>query len=311
MRLPPIDHHGQQVAPRHVLIAAGLSPYRLRSAVASGRWQEPLPGVFVSHTGSLTRIERWHAALYCAGEHAVLSHRTALLAWGARIDEARAARRVAGVRGEFARGGEGGMVEVTAPHGRHLQSRNFVVVHQSRRPVDQGWMVDRLAVAPPARAAIDVAISATRRNDVDHVIAEVLQRNLCTVTSLEEQAALLARRLSPWLAAAIGDARRGMRSVGEADLRRALELVGAPEPEWGAQIDTPMGTYFVDALWRRQRVAAEADGAQFHLSAKDWAADLRRQNALQGVGLTMFRYPVRRLRADPLACGLELLRAVA
>jgi hypothetical protein len=200
---------------------------------------------------------------------------------------------------------------VTVPHGRHLRSVNFVVVHQSRRPVEPGWIIDRLPVAPPARAAIDVAISSTRRSDVDHVIADVLQRNLCTVNDLEEQASLLARRLNPWLLSAIGDARRGMRSVGEADLRRALELAQVPEPEWGAAIDTPSGTYFVDAYWRKKRVAAEADGATFHLSARNWSYDLRRQNDIQGVGVTLFRYPVRRLRDEPLVCGLEMLERVA
>jgi len=102
-----------------------------------------------------------------------------------------------------------------------------------------------------------------------------------------------------------------MRSVGEADLRRAVLLAGLPEPEWGAAIETLSGTYFVDAYWRRHRVAAEADGAAFHLSASDWASDLRRQNALQSARVTLFRFPVRRLRAEPLECALELAPHVA
>jgi hypothetical protein len=201
---------------------------------------------------------------------------------------------------------EGGLVEVTTPHGRHLRSRGFVVVHQSRRPVGEGHLVDRLPVTSPARAAVDVAVTSVRRPDVDHVIADVLQRDLCSVPQLEEEAAILGRRLTPWLRQALRDARRGMRSVGEADLRRVLELAGLPEPEWGAAIDTDAGTYFVDAYWRKKRVAVEADGAAFHLSAGDWSADLRRQNAIQGAGVTLFRFPVRRLRAEPMICGLEL-----
>jgi hypothetical protein len=311
VQLPPIDRGGQQVAPRQALLDAGLTNYRLRTAASSGRWQQPLPGVFVSHSGPLTRRERWTAALLYAGAGAVLSHRSALLAWGARIEESRRAPRVAGVRGDYVTLPEGGLVEVTAPHGRHLRSRGFVVVHQSRRPVDEGFAVDRLPVASPARAAVDVAISSLRRSDVDHVIADVLQRSLCSVPDLEEQTALLGRRPTMWLLQALGDARRGMRSVGESDLRRALQMAGLPEPEWGAAIETPSGTYFVDAYWRRQRVAAEADGAAFHLSASDWASDIRRQNALQGARVVLFRFPVRRLRAEPMACGLELAAHVA
>jgi very-short-patch-repair endonuclease len=66
------------------------------------------------------------------------------------------------------------------------------------------------------------------------------------------------------------------------------------------------GRFFVDALWRHRGVAVEADGSAFHLSAEDWAADLVRRNALHGVGLVLLRFPVRRLRAEPQACGAEL-----
>jgi hypothetical protein len=293
------------------LLGHGLTSYRLRNAVTSGRWQEPLPGVFVSHSGPLTRQERWHAALYFAGPSAALSHRSALVAWGGKAEELTVRRRAAGVRGDYELPAEGGLVEVTVPQGHHLRSRGFVVVHQSRRPVADDFAVGRLRVCPPARAAVDVALTATRRRDVDHVVADVLQRALCTVPDLESEAALLGRRLTSWLRQTISDARRGMRSVGEADLRRAILLAKVPEPEWGAAIDTPAGTYFVDAYWREAKVAAEADGATFHLSANDWSSDLTRQNAIQGAGVRLFRFTVRRLRAAPLACGLELLPLVA
>jgi very-short-patch-repair endonuclease len=311
VQMPEVRHRGLPVASRDALRALGLSNYRLRTAVASGRWQEALPDVFVAHSGPLTRRERWSAALCYAGPGSVLSHRSALAAWGARVEEARPAVRVAGVRGRYAAPEEGGLVEITVPHGRHVRSRAFVVVHQSRRPVAEGYAVDRLPLAPPARAAVDVAGTSTRRGDVDHVIADVLQRRLATVPELEEQAALLGRRLTPWLCQALADARRGMRSVGESELRRAISSARVPEPEWGASIDTRDGTYFVDAYWRAPRVAVEADGSAFHLSAEDWARDLRRQNAIQEAQVTLFRYPVRRLRADPLGCGLEILRLVA
>jgi len=234
-----------------------------------------------------------------------------MVAWGARVHELTSPVRAAGVRGDYELPREGGLVEVTVPQGHHLRSRGFVVVHQSRRPVAEEIRVGRWPVCPPARAAVDVALTSTRRADVDHVIADVLQRGLCAVRDLEEEAARLGRRLTPWLRQAIEDARRGMRSVGEADLRRALELAGVPEPEWGAAIETPSGTYFVDAYWREKRIAVEADGAEFHLSAGDWQADLVRQNAIQGVGVTLYRYPVRRLRADPWGCGSEIGRRVA
>jgi very-short-patch-repair endonuclease len=304
--LPVVDHLGRPVAHRRRLLGAGLSAYRIRTAVQGGRWQEPLPGVVVGHSGPLTRLERWQAALEYGGATAALSHRSALLALGARAAELELTPRPGGVRGRYELPPEGGLVEITAHHGRHLRSTGFVVVHQSRRPHERLVEVSGLAVSSAARAAVDVAVTSARRRDVDHVVADVLQRGLCSVPELHEQARALGRRCTPWLSDALADARRGMRSVGESDLRRVVRLVGLPEPEWNAEITTARGTYFVDALWRRQRVAAEADGAEFHLSAADWAADIRRQNAVQATGVTLFRFPVRRLRAEPYGCGSEL-----
>jgi hypothetical protein len=298
------------VAPRDLLRARGISDRRIRSALRSGRWQEPVRGIVVPHSGALTQRERWQVALAFAGPDSCLSHHSALALWGAKAQELRVARRVAGVQGDYVPLAEGGMVEVSRVHGQHMSSHGFVVVHQSRRALEPVELCG-LRATRVARAATDVAITATRRRDVDHVIADVLQRGLCAVRDLEEEAARLGRYLTPWLRQALDDAKRGMRSVGEADLRRALELAGVPEPEWNAAIETPSGTYFVDAYWRKRRVAVEADGAEFHLSAGDWQADLRRQNAIQGVDVRLYRYPVRRLRAEPFACGCEIGRYVA
>ena len=240
-----------------------------------------------------------------AGRSGCLSHRSALVLAGARVDELAAARRVAGVRGRYVDPPEGGLVEVSVPHGRHLRSSGFVVVHQTRRPLEPVNLSGLLATSP-ARAAVDVAITARRRSDVDHVISNVLQRRLAVVDDLVAETRALGRRATPWLRAAVHDACRGMRSVGESDLRRVVVAAGLPEPEWNAEVLTSAGRYFLDALWREHGVAAEADGAEFHLSAEDWSRDLIRQNAIHGIGIRLMRFTVRRLRASPVACGLEL-----
>lgn len=74
-------------------------------------------------------------------------------------------------------------------------------------------------------------------------------------------------------------------------------------------METARGTVWVDAYWRRQRLAAEADGAAFHLSADDWQRDLERQNAILGAGVRVLRFAVRRLRAQRGACGTEIWAA--
>jgi very-short-patch-repair endonuclease len=298
------------VAHRRQLARAGVGAGRIRRALASGRWQEPVPGVVVGHSGPMTQRQRWLVACAHAGPEGALSHRSALAAYGAAVEEASVAPRVAGVRGRYVEPPEGGMVEVSVRHGRHLRSSGFVVVHQSRRPLA---LVERggLRLSTPPRAVVDVALTARRRADVDHVVSNALQRRLVTVEDLVEETRSLGRASTRWLRGAVADAGRGMRSVGEADLRRVVRSAGLPEPEWNAEVVTPAGRFFVDALWRGRGVAAEADGSSFHVSAQDWEADLVRQNALHGVGLVLLRFPVRRLRAEPGACGAELRVLVA
>jgi hypothetical protein len=305
-RFPP----GLTVVHRRVLRSCGVSNERIRTAVRTGRWQEPVRGVVVAHGGGLTQRERWQVALEFAGPGSCLSHHSALKLWGARTEELSPAARTAGVAGDFRGPSDGGMVEVSRPHGQHMSSHGFVVVHQSRRPLLPENM-SGLPATTAARAVIDISLSARRRADVEHAVSDALQRDLVTVEDLVGEARALGRRLGPWLRSALEDARRGMRSVGESDLRRVVVAAGLPEPEWNAPVDTPAGRFFVDALWRDRAVGAEADGREWHLNARDWTDDLRRQNALHGVGLVLLRFPVPRLRADRLACGRELAALVA
>lgn len=298
------------VARRRVLYGRGISDDRIRTALRAGRWQEPVRGVVVPHAGGLTQRERWLVALAYAGPDSALSHHSALKLWGARADEPAAGRRVAGVLGDYTPLPEGGMVEVSRAHGQHMASHGFVVVHQSRRPLEAVDLAG-LRTTGAARAVIDVALTARRRADVDHVVADALQRGLVSVDDLVLETRRAGRRATPWLKAAVADALRGMRSVGESDLRRVIVRAGLPEPEWNAPVETPLGTFFVDALWRQRRVGAEADGQAYHFSARNWADDLRRQNALHGVGLVLLRFPVRRLRFDGDACGEEIRGLVA
>jgi len=296
------------VAHRRELARLGVGKDRIRRAITAGRWQEPVPGVVVLHSGALTRRERYQVALAWAGPQGRLSHTSALRVHRARIAEPYAAVRVAGVRGHYEQPEDAGLVQICVPHGRHLASVGFVVVHQSRRPLGD-LVVDDLRTTTAARAAVDVALTADRRRDVDHVIADVLQKRLAQVEELAAEARAAGRLVTPWLRATLSEAALGVRSVGEADLRAVVRDAGLPEPEWSAPLETARGTVFLDAFWRRQRLAVEADGAAFHLSSEDWQEDLVRQNAISGEGVRVLRFAVRRLRAQRKACAAEIWAA--
>ncbi len=296
------------MAHRRDLASLGVGKDRIRRSVLAGRWQEPLQGVVVLHSGALTRRERHLAALAWAGPRGRLSHTSALLLHRARVTEPFAPRRVAGVRGRYDQPEDAGLVQVSVPHGRHLASAGFVVVHQSRRPLGD-LVLDGLRTTTAARAAIDVALTADRRRDVDHVIADVLQKRHAQVDELIAEARSAGRLVHPWLRTALAEAALGLRSVGEADLRAVVHAAGLPEPQWNAPLPTRRGTVHLDAYWRRQLLAVEADGAAFHLSAADWEGDLLRQNAILGEGVRVLRFAVRRLRADRQGCGAEIWAA--
>ena len=297
------------VATRSELADHGITRHRVRRALESGRWLEPVPGVVVRHSGALTRRERHEVALAWAGRDGRLSHSTALWLHRSRVEEPRAARRVAGVRGDFREPADGGLIEVSVPHGRHLRSTGFVVVHQTRRPLGERT-VSGLPVTGAARAAVDVALTARRRQDVEHVVSDVLQKELTDLAELAAETRAAGRVATPWLRQTLLDATRGMRSVGESELRRVVLAAGLPEPEWNAVVATPFGEFHLDAYWRAQRVGAEADGTAFHLSARDWQADLVRQNAVHVTGIRLMRFPVPRLRTARQACGRELWAAL-
>jgi hypothetical protein len=187
----------QSVAHRRALRTAGVSNQRVRTAVRTGRSQEPLRGVVVAHGGPLTQRERWQVGLDFARPASCLSHHSALRLWGARADELPASRRTAGVAGDYTSPVEGGMVEVSRTHGPHMASHGFVVVHQSRRPL-HAVIRDGLPTTTAARAVVDVSLSARRRQDVEHAVSDSLQRAFTTVDDLFAEARAVGRRLAPW-----------------------------------------------------------------------------------------------------------------
>lgn len=280
---------GDGVAHRRALLAAGLTYGRIRRALAAGRWQSPLPGVIVAHNGPLSARQRWRAALVYAGPAAVLSHRSAAVLHGLRLDEDR--------------------VHVTVPHGKHLASAGFVVVHQARH-VSRDWRAG-LPCSSAARTVVDCAVSLRGRDDVRALVSDAVQRRIVTVSEVVAAAGAAPRQGSRHLRDALAAVVAGTRSAGEALCRDLLRKAGLPEPEWNAVVDTPLGRFRVDGLWRAAGLALEVDGARWHLDAAAWERDLRRANALQATGLRLLRFSVRQLTTEPAVVVAAIRDALA
>ncbi len=102
----------------------------------------------------------------------------------------------------------------------------------------------------------------------------------------------------------------GARSAGEAEFVRLVQRSGLPTPEFNARVETAEGSFLVDALWRDYGLGVEIDGAAWHLDVLSWERDLRRQNLVHTAGVTLLRFPVRRLRDDPAGVVDELRAAL-
>jgi hypothetical protein len=119
--------------------AVGLTEWAVRRRVATGRWDQLLPGVHKIVGAPTTDRQRVRAAQLWAGGAAVVSHRSAGWLWG--LDAM----------------GPPSSPEVTVPR-RHGPNSEFVVVHRSHILPD----VDRAEISgipctSAARSVIDIA----------------------------------------------------------------------------------------------------------------------------------------------------------
>jgi very-short-patch-repair endonuclease len=283
------DGGGGDVAGVSQMLAGGLSRHVLRTNLQRGRWQRILPGVVVLHSGPLTDAQRRLAALVYGGRGAALSHRSAAVMLGLRVVEDR--------------------VEVTVPHGRPRPATGFVLTHQAIRPL-RLVMREGLLCTEASRTVVDVACCMERRDDVRALVSDAIQRGLVTAEALCREAECVPRHSPRWLRLALDEVGLGARSAGEAEFVRLVQRSRLPLPEFNARIETAAGPFLLDALWRDHGIGVEIDGAAWHLGALSWERDLRRQNLIHAAGVTLLRFPVRRLRDDPDGVLSELRAAL-
>lgn len=281
---------GGGVAARGELAEAGFTRGRLRGAVARGAFQLPFPGVVVNHGGPLGADQLMRCALVYGGALSVLSHHTAAEIHGLSKHSSPA------------------NLALTVPNGDHRQSVAGLDIHQTTRPVS-AWYAPGLRYTHPARTVVDMALQMGSLDDVVAIVAGAVQSQQTTLRLIRHEAQRVPRRGSRLLRIALAEVGTGVRSAGEGLFLRLVRQAKLPEPELNAPVRTAAGTLYLDALWRRQRVAVEIDGRGYHLGAAAWARDLARQNRIMALGITLLRFPVRRLHTDP-GGAIDELRAL-
>jgi very-short-patch-repair endonuclease len=86
-----------------------------------------------------------------------------------------------------------------------------------------------------------------------------------------------------------------------------LRKARLPEPETNARV----GTWEVDALWRKAKLVVEIDGYTVHSTRRSFERDRRKDRDLQALGYTVLRFTWRELTDEPEAIVAAISRALA
>lgn len=269
-----------------------LSRGQIRWRVESGRWQRPCKGALVAHSGRLTELQTLRVALIAAGPGAALGGLTA--AW---LD---------GFRGfGDADPFEERPIHILVPCSRKRRTefpfRNMRLhystaltgldVHPTRDPRRTRM----------ARSLVDAASWRATDRGAMAILAAGMQQGKTRPDDLRD---VLDRRKTLYrrglMYEVIADVEGGAQALSELDFTRlVVRRFGLPEPTRQAAKRDGLGRRrWIDAVWERQKVMVEIDGAQ-HVGPLEQWDDMERDNDFNADGYRVLRFPAWLVRRDP------------
>jgi very-short-patch-repair endonuclease len=270
------------VITRAEALQCGVSDRALHCRIQpGGPWQRILPGVYVTSTGPPGRDQHLMAALLYAGEGSIITGQAALHHYKISVPDDR-------------------RVDVVIPISRRRSSRQFVVVHRTRRMPARYATVGPIQFASPARAVADAALGLVRLSDVRAIAASAVQRDWCTVPALAAEVDAGPHRGAALLRQALAELEDGIRSAAEADLRILLKRAHLPAPLYNAKLY--LGDQLIavpDVWWPRAGLVVEVDSREWHLSPDHWERTMRRHDRLTALGLLVLHFSPRQIRTEP------------
>lgn len=257
-----------------------------------GPWQRLLPGVIMLRNGAPGQQQLLGGAVRYAGPQAVI---TGL--WAARLH---------GLK----RMPEPDKVHVLLPHDHKRVSSGFVVVERTTR-MPEPRRRHGFVVAEAARAVLDATRRMTRRDLVEELIAESVQRGHTTPDRLRKELEAGSCRGTALPRAALQIVEMGARSTAEGDAIRLSAGAGLPQPQWNPSLRTRSGLILPtpDGWFDDVGLAWEIDSLDYHLSPQDYDRTLRRHAILTGVGITVLHTLPSRLRRERQTVTEELRAA--
>jgi hypothetical protein len=245
-------------------------------------------GVYAVGHRRLTLEAAWLAAVYAAGDGAVLSHRSAAALWALGVPP-------------------NGPVEVTSQLGKAISSG--VRAHQSCIAPDEIVERRRIPVTTVARTLLDLAAVASGAEASEAFRAAEAKR-LITADALD--AALRrhpGRRGNATVRAILKDAGYGhgiRRSRLEARFATFLRRHGFPAPARNVWMGVGPIEIEADCLWAEQRLIVELDSRTFHDTDSAFENDRARDRTLKVHGWTVVRVTWRHLEKEERQLARDL-----
>jgi hypothetical protein len=262
----------------------------VRGHLRRGRWRRISHGIVAMTNGRLEPDQQLWVAVLATGRGAVLAGASAAAEAGVR-----------GLRRE--------PLHVLVPAGTHAPRRRLsalppdmpaVQVHRTTVLPSAHLQVGRPHRTTTARSLVDAAAWARGDDEARVALAAGCQQRRVTPTELREVVAALPKvRRRRLILETVADIEGGAQALSEIDFLRLCRRYDLPRPDLQEKRRDATGrARYLDAYWKEWGLHVEVDGAH-HMDARQWAADMRRQNEVWIAGDRILRFPAWLVRARP------------
>jgi hypothetical protein len=278
-----------RVASLEQLTLLGLSPAAVQYRARIGRFERWAQGVYVLGAGPLTVDGVRRAAVFAAGQGAVLSHRSAAAAWGL-------------VNG-------GPTKEHVTVEGRGRELARVKVHGANRLDAADVTEVRDIPITTVARTIVDLAGDpCLERVFHEAEVAQLLDVVGCRAALSRVRGRLHLDRVEALIADPAADV---THSALEDRFGALCDPAGLPTRRTNQVIDLGDRLITVDVLFPAERVVVELDGERYHRTRRTFHTDRERDAALAALGYVVVRLTWRRVTRDGPAVVAQLRRILA
>jgi hypothetical protein len=279
------------VATVRQLVAIGFAERTVyKRCLPGGPWRRLLPGVIGLFTGTPTPQQYVLAALLLGGPDAMITGLEACRRHGIR----RGPVRVDG------RGNGPIEIHVLIPVTRQVRSVGYLHVERTNR-LPRAILRGGIPLAPVPRACIDAVRRLDQPGEVTELLADAVQRGLCTVGALLQELNDTTRRGTAVPRSVLGDVAEGIRSAAERQAKALWRRTGLPPAGWNVAVHDEAGRFLgiADCWVDDVAMVWEIESSEWHLSPADHDATVERAAAFTAAGAVYTATKPRKLRTDP------------